>query len=331
MKKRLSIVFACLAASALSARIAAASERIRLDADWRFQLGDVRRKVMPAQNTFVVPAWRWKDAGTNEPARGARTLALQSTAGTAWAECKPGEEVFKEKKGFAWFRAELPSVPGPHRILRFDSVDDAATVFLNGKELTKHRGWDEPFEAGVDSAWKEQGPNLLAILVENTGGPGKVNAVTLETDLGLNPAPLTADYDDHAWRRLHLPHDFVVESGFDAKGDVSHGSLIKNIGWYRKVFDLSAADKGRSLWIDFDGIFRNSSVWLNGQLLGVHVSGYTSFRYDISKAAIYGGKNVLAIKVDAKGSEGWWYEGGGIYRRLHTTSLRCPWHRRLVV
>src|SRR6185369_7874037 len=123
-------------------------------------------------------------------------------------------------------------------------------------------------------------------------------------------------FDDKAWRLLHLPHDFVVEGAFDEKADGSHGFLPKGLGWYRKTFDLPASDKGRSLWIDFDGVYRNSSVWLNGKLLGKHASGYTSFRYDISNVAHYGAKNFLAVRVDARNNEGWWYEGGGIYRHV---------------
>ena len=75
-------------------------------------------------------------------------------------------------------------------------------------------------------------------------------------------------------------------------------------------------DRGKSLWIDFDGVFRNCRVWLNGKPLGRHRSGYTSFRFDITEEANYGGENILAVRVDARGHEGWWYEGGGIYRHV---------------
>ena len=130
-----------------------------------------------------------------------------------------------------------------------------------------------------------------------------------------------------SWRKLHLPHDFVVEGKFDEKtSDPAHGFLPKGVGWYRKTFEIPASDRGKTLWIDFDGVFRNCRVWLNGRLLGRHRSGYTSFRYYITEAAHYGGTNVLAVRVDARGHEGWWYEGGGIYR--HVGSIRpihCTW------
>ena len=89
-----------------------------------------------------------------------------------------------------------------------------------------------------------------------------------------------------------------------------------SIGWYRKEFDLPASDKGKILWLEFDGVYRNSFVWLNGHCLGRHLSGYSSFRYDISQFANYGGTNVLVVRVDASRFEGWFYEGAGIYRHV---------------
>ncbi len=119
-----------------------------------------------------------------------------------------------------------------------------------------------------------------------------------------------------------------MEGTFDSKGDPSHGSIPVTVGWYRKTFELPARDKGKSLWLDFDGVYRNSQVWLNGHFLGRHQSGYTSFRYDISRFANYGGKNVLAVFANPT-FEGWWYEGGGIYRHVWLTKADrihlAPW------
>ena len=115
---------------------------------------------------------------------------------------------------------------------------------------------------------------------------------------------------------MHLPHDYIIEGKFSPEADANHGSLPTTTGWYRLTFDLPASDSGKSLWIDFDGIYRDSKVWLNGNYLGRHASGYTSFRYDITPYAIYGGRNVLAVHVDPRHFEGWWYEGGGIYRHV---------------
>jgi beta-galactosidase len=128
--------------------------------------------------------------------------------------------------------------------------------------------------------------------------------------------PARPDFDDHTWRAVDVPHDYVVEGGFDRKADLSHGYLPAGVGWYRRTFSLGEADRGRSLWVDFDGVFRDSLVWLNGHFLGRHESGYTGFHYDLGTAARFGGTNVLVVRTDASKFEGWWYEGGGIYRHV---------------
>ena len=123
-------------------------------------------------------------------------------------------------------------------------------------------------------------------------------------------------FDDHSWRTVHLPHDYVVEGTFTNTAAVSHGSLPTPQAWYRKTFTLPASAAGKSVWLDFDGVFRDSTVYLNGNELGEHQSGYTPFRYDITKLANYNGRNVLAVHVNPRPYEGWWYEGGGIYRHV---------------
>ena len=123
-------------------------------------------------------------------------------------------------------------------------------------------------------------------------------------------------YDDSAWRELDLPHDFAVEGIFDPENNRDHGSLPVGIGWYRKTFFLPEEDQGRRLALIFDGVFRNSTVWVNGHVVRTHPSGYIGFRYDLSDIAVYGGANVVAVRVDATAFEGWWYEGAGIYRHV---------------
>lgn len=123
------------------------------------------------------------------------------------------------------------------------------------------------------------------------------------------------------WSRINIPHDYIVEG--DVVNDpnlgsrpASHGYLPMGIGFYRKMFAIPPCDEGKSISIHFDGVMGVSTVWLNGHLLGTHDSGYTSFHYDISDVLRYGeeGNNVIVVKVDATRCEGWWYEGGGIYR-----------------
>ncbi|MGD0140969.1 MAG: sugar-binding domain-containing protein, partial [Tepidisphaeraceae bacterium] len=104
----------------------------------------------------------------------------------------------------------------------------------------------------------------------------------------------------------------VADHGYKAMGE----KWGTNIGWYRRTFDLAPDDKDKAVWIEFDGVYRNSLVWLNGHCLGRNVSGYSSFSYDLNKYAIFGGKNTLVVRADATRPEGWFYEGAGIYRHV---------------
>ena len=140
---------------------------------------------------------------------------------------------------------------------------------------------------------------------------------------GFASGAAAPDFDDRAWRELDLPHDWAVEAPFDARGSSSHGSKAigrnfpeRSVGWYRKSFFLPASDLGKRISLEFDGVFRDSQVWVNGHYLGREESGYTSFAYNISEILNYGGENVVAVRVDASLEEGWFYEGAGIYRHV---------------
>ena len=128
------------------------------------------------------------------------------------------------------------------------------------------------------------------------------------------------------WKKVNLPHDWAVEGTFmhdNSLGNqpAANGFLPTGIGFYRKEFEIPEADKGEKISIEFDGIFRNSTLWVNGHLLGNHQSGYTPSYYDLTDVLRYGneGKNVILVKVDAREYEGWWYEGAGIYRHVWLT------------
>ncbi len=130
-------------------------------------------------------------------------------------------------------------------------------------------------------------------------------------------------FDDRAWRELDLPHDWAVELPFDSKGSLSHGfkALGRNfpensVGWYRKHFYIPKADEGKRIAIQFDGVFRQCSVWVNGFYLGSEPSGFTGMEYNLSEYLNYGGENMIAVRVDATMEEGWYYEGAGIYRHV---------------
>lgn len=147
-------------------------------------------------------------------------------------------------------------------------------------------------------------------------------------------------FDDRAWRVIDLPHDWALELPFDSSGSSSHGykPLGKrfpgtSIGWYRKSFFVPESDLGKRISIQFDGVFRDSQVWINGFYLGEEHSGYTGFEYDITDYLNYGGTNVVSVRVDATMEEGWFYEGAGIYRDAwlnKTSPLHVAWNGSFV-
>ena len=149
---------------------------------------------------------------------------------------------------------------------------------------------------------------------------------------GYGDGAASAGFDDRAWRRLNLPHDWAVEQGFSPHASFSHGfktvgpNFAENsVGWYRKSFSIPASDLGRRIVVEFDGVFRNSIVWVNGHYLGTEESGYISFSHDITDYLNYGGENTIAVRVDASMEEGWFYEGAGIYRHVWLTKTN-PLH-----
>ncbi len=148
------------------------------------------------------------------------------------------------------------------------------------------------------------------------------NALHLDK-AGASTGPAAERFNDNSWRTLNLPHDWAIELPFDKSADGSHGfkpvgpGFTKNsIGWYRRTFDLPQEDSDKRIWITFDGVFRDATVWVNGWLVERHEGGYYPFRMDITDVAHFGGKNVVTVKVDASKFEGWFYEGAGIYRHV---------------
>ena len=320
--------FPCLIACSLllspfSLYAAPPRQRQLMDAGWRFQ----QAAPNDLARASAVTAWRFRPGLPAEAPQ--VTAAGLDASGGDWKDAAIGRDTFGGQVGFAWYRTTLPLLNASHRVLHFEGVDDNATVYVNGVKLIHHEGWNDPFDVPLDSVWKANGPNVVSVLVENTSGQGGITApVTLGT---LHTAAdfSSPTFNDKAWRVVHLPHDYVVEGTFDPNGDASHASLPTPRAWYRKTFTLPIADKDKAVWIDFDGVYRDSKVYLNGTLLGEHPGGYDGFRYDISRAAHFGGVNVLAVSVNPAHHEGWWYEGGGIYRHvwLNVTSPVhiAPW------
>ncbi|MGG4553926.1 beta-galactosidase GalA [Paenibacillus humicus] len=139
--------------------------------------------------------------------------------------------------------------------------------------------------------------------------------------------PAGMEWNDNEWDTVQLPHDWSYQQPLDRENGVpDFGYYPRGIGWYRKKFKLDPADQGKQLLLEFDGIATHAAVYFNGSILERNFCGYTSFTVDITDRAYFGDQpNLLVVKVDATVSEGWWYEGAGIYRHVWLTKT-APVH-----
>ena len=142
-------------------------------------------------------------------------------------------------------------------------------------------------------------------------------------------------YDYNAWERVDLPHDWSLSLKRTTEANCFAGAYpntryhrfkserhsdvpeVYNIGWYRKQFTLDPEWEGKRIFIEFEGIFRDATVWVNGVYLDRHTSGYTSFALELTDHLVFGEDNSVAVRVDSEQAEGWWYEGAGIYRNVN--------------
>jgi len=134
----------------------------------------------------------------------------------------------------------------------------------------------------------------------------------------------SGSFDDGDWRDIDLPHDWAVELPYQNDQDLLSKGFHPlgrkypetSVGWYRRLFDLPAEDAGKRITIEFDGAYRNTMVVFNGFYIGRHSGGYDPFSFDLTTFANPGKRNVLLVRVDATESDGWFYEGAGIYRHV---------------
>ena len=201
---------------------------------------------------------------------------------------------------------------GP-KLTRKSFVDGCILIFVLGAVVNASAAPREI--TSLDADWRFHRGDISGVLLEAHDSQ----------ELSPSTEFLKPTYDDSSWQTVSVPHDYVIEGSFDPKADEAHGYLPVEPGWYRKTISIPAADKGRRLWLEFDGVYRDSQMWLNGHFLGRHASGYTSFHYDVSEIARPGADNLLVVRVDPTSFEGWWYEGGGIYRHTRLVSV-APVH-----
>jgi beta-galactosidase len=222
---------------------------------------------------------------------------------------------------------------------------------LGGSSVFAHSAWACVAEAFADAASSGSAQALPAVaprerLLFDFGwkfmfGHGSDPARDLNFGFGQGDFAKTgnlkfskAGFDDSKWRKLDLPHDWAVELPFvhdDGKVDgenpmQSHGYKPlgrrypeTSVGWYRREFDVPAADLGRRVLVEFDGVFRSVLVFVNGCFIGRNDNGYAPFHFNLSDFLAYGARNVIVVRVDASFGDGWFYEGAGIYRHVWLT------------
>jgi beta-galactosidase len=328
--------------------------RTLIDADWRFKLES--QIVLPSgPSTALITDWTIRESMTGEADLPAVLATLSEPTG--WTPAKTNEDLSPQHKGrYLWYRANLSALapkpgqdgevavsfpcPGPradsrlviyingHRIT--DRTGDGKAPTANAEimdanglfayQLVESKGVPTYIEARLTKWWNAQGPNELLVVVR----PGDYMTGPVIFNVG-RPAEAAAAFDAAAWRRVNLPHDYVVEGTFDEKYSNLWGSLPTPRAWYRKQVNIPASLRGRRLSVEFDGVYRDSEIWFNGHYLGNHPSGYTSFTLDLTPFVKFGQENTLAVRTDPRVHEGWWYEGGGIYRHVWLTATE-PLH-----
>jgi beta-galactosidase len=164
----------------------------------------------------------------------------------------------------------------------------------------------------------------LLLAIESVAPAQTRQKLDFTADWRFSFADSTQDFskpmDDSKWRQLNLPHDWSIEGTFSKEHPSKFfgGALPGGLAWYRKTFTLPKTDQNQRIFVDFDGIYRHATVFINGKSLGTTDFGYASFRHDLTPYLKFGGeKNILAVQVDnSKQPNSRWYSGSGIYRNV---------------
>ncbi|MBP3333498.1 MAG: DUF4982 domain-containing protein [Clostridia bacterium] len=180
------------------------------------------------------------------------------------------------------------------------------------KKISFNNGWEFTFENNIDE-FNTFGFDKYS---DAAGAPGRF-------------------YDYSNWEKIDLPHDWALDLKRNLNANTFAGaypnthyhrftlerrsnvSEIFHIGWYRKQFAFDPAWEGKRVFIEFEGVFRDATVWVNGVYLDRHTSGYTSFAIELTDHLVTDTDNSIAVRVDSDQPEGWWYEGAGIYRNVN--------------
>ena len=159
--------------------------------------------------------------------------------------------------------------------------------------------------------------NIVNISIINGQGFGDTHVINSGWSFHLGDIKYGGSefYDDSSWRKLDLPHDWSVEQQANPSLASCTGYLPGGIGWYRKMLEIPENEKGKNVYVYFEGVYNNSEVFINGKWIGKRPNGYVSFMYDLTPYINFGGRNVIAVRVDhSQDADSRWYTGSGIYR-----------------
>ena len=331
----IALTFAAVAACRLHPASAADRATINFDADWRFYLGDAtdgekletddsswRKLDVPhdwsieggeaaeRQSLPIVSivAGRWQFHRGDDPSWKSPDLKLDG-----WEEVKlpawwNDHSNYQDQNCYGWYRRTI-EIPKEYRgkkiILNLGRIDDCDVTYLNGKKIGStgklpphyRTAWENIRLYKLDPKLVNEGENVIAVRVYNGEGKGGM------FDAGV---------------------DLKCEGPFDPASPAGEGGgyLDGGTAWYRKTFDTPAESKGHRTWIEFDGAYMDSEVYLNGQHIGRHPYGYTSFYYDITDALKPEGRNVLAVRLDVDQPCSRWYSGAGIFRHVRLVAVK---------
>lgn len=141
-----------------------------------------------------------------------------------------------------------------------------------------------------------------------------------------NAGAASPDFDDSIWDEVRLPHDFVVGQPFEQDANLSQGYRRRGVAWYRRTIRFEEQERGRHLELQLGAAATHATIWFNGTVVDRNFSGYNGVNIDLTPFSRYGAQtNSLVIRIDANPMEGWWYEGGGLYRHIRLVS-RDPVH-----
>ena len=323
----LTILACCAAANFAAAEETELRTRDSFNRDWRFE----RFGPLPDGSTKPEPGGSapWSivaGASSEESAKGnIAEYAFDNDPGTRWCAAGPGKnqwlmlDLGRETKlggiEVDWEFSDLP----------YKFVVEGSDNGEKWKELAAGESPREPKRVNLSVAVRylrvrttglpeSKWASIYEIRLFDDAGQALKNSRVKTVDVKV---PSGVDYDDSSWRILDVPHDWGIEGPFrdDLPGDT--GKLPWNgIGWYRKHFNVPAADRGKQIFIDFDGAMANAKVWLNGEYVGTWPYGYNAFRLDLTPFIKFGAENVLAVRLDTVHWGSRWYPGAGIYRNV---------------